>query len=118
MKLIGSIYYNKEELIYSDDLIRFKQGGINQIPSEVDSEYLSDWAYFLSKPWSASNIKYITKINQAAKNDNEFYVTIYEVVGYDALTANIRGYGKTPQESMQKCIDNYNKIQSTYNVEH
>ena len=67
MKLIGSIYYNKEELIYSDDLIRFKQGGINQIPSEVDSEYLSDWAYFLSKPWSASNIKYITKINQAAK---------------------------------------------------
>lgn len=118
MKLIGSIYYNKEELIYSDDLIRFKQGGINQIPSEVDSEYLSDWAYFLSKSWSASNIKYITKINQAAKDDNEFYVTIYEVVGYDALAANIRGYGKTPQESMQKCIDNYNKIQSTYNVEH
>ena len=48
MRLIGSIYYNKEELIYSDDLTRFTQGGINQIPSDVDSEYLSDWAYFLS----------------------------------------------------------------------
>ena len=36
---------------------------------------------------------------------------------YDGIISDIRGYGETPQESMQNCIDNYNNIQEKYNKE-
>ena len=64
-----------------------------------------------------SDLEYITKIYQNSENENDKYVTIYQVTCYDGIISDIRGYGETPQESMQNCIDNYNNIQEKYNKE-
>ena len=117
MRIVGRILYSEEELIYSEDMKEFKQGGKEKLPSIVDSEYIKDWAFLLSKPWSYSDLEYITKIYQNSENENDKYVTIYQVTCYDGIISDIRGYGETPQESMQNCIDNYNNIQEKYNKE-
>ena len=38
------------------------------------------------------------------------YRTYYQVVGYEEITAVVYGYGNTPQESLQDCINHFEHL--------
>ena len=68
--------------------------------------------------------KYIeSEIYTISRGKPAVYVEKYEtsdvdqVVGYKYATAIVYGYGNTPQESLQDCINNFNYLQKKYNKE-
>ena len=104
--------------IYSDDFEKFyKDKSI-----ELAKEELEVWSTWLNSPWSQTYEKYITEINCRDEytkliKDDPIYRTYYQVVGYEYVTAIVYGYGNTPQESLQDCINNFNYLQKKYNKE-
>ena len=121
MKKVGELeLFSREDSfnIYSDDFEKFyKDKNI-----ELTKEELEEWSTWLNSPWLQSYKKYITEINcrdgytKLIKED-PIYRTYYQVVGYEYVTAIVYGYGNTPQESVQDCINHFEYLQKTYNKE-
>ena len=104
--------------IYADDFEKFYKD--NNI--ELTEEELNEWSTWLNSPWLQSYMKYFTEINcrdgyTTLIKEDPIYRTYYQVIGYEYVTAIVYGYGNTPQESLQDCINNFNYLQKKYNKE-
>ncbi|MDD4089927.1 MAG: hypothetical protein PHP29_09585 [Tissierellia bacterium] len=109
--LVGIMYVTEEETLFN---INGNNGFTNT------EEELKDLAVCINSPWSQTDEKYTITYNckdsYTEKNPNEpNWKCEYEVIGYDMITTVIYGYGDTPQESLQNCIDLFNRLQKEYN---
>lgn len=83
-------------------------------------EELERFAVCSNSPWSQVNEKYRIRYNcvdgYTGKDKSEpDWECTYEVVGYDMITSIIYGYGDTPQEALENCVNLFNKLQKEYN---
>lgn len=123
MKLIGYLIDDIGDEIFKVYTEDFKKFYKNQEKKELlDQEDLKMWSEWLNSPWSQEFEKYITELNcidsYTPMDENESdYRTYYQVVGYEYVAAIVYGYGNTPQESVQDCINHFEYLQKTYNKE-
>lgn len=116
MKKVGEIEIPLDEDIYdilSDDFEKFYK----ENNTELTEEELEEWSKWLNSPWLEECEKYVTETNSRDDNTNAIYQTYYQVIGYESTSAIVYGYGNTPQESLQDCINNFNYLQEKYNKE-
>lgn len=109
--LIGVLYDMDEEEI------QFHSNNEEFINS---TEELQRLALYANSPWSQTHQTYVIKFNckdsytkKASKCPN--FVCICSVVGYEAITSEIYGYGETPQEALDDCIKMFDRLQKEYN---
>ena len=123
MKLIGYLIDDIGDetfKVYTEDFKKFYK---NQEQKELlDQDDLEMWSEWLNSPWSQEFEKYITELNcidsYTPMDENEpDYRTYYQVVGYEGITAIVYGYGNTPQESLQDCINHFEYLRKEYNKE-
>jgi len=85
-------------------------------------EELKDFAVGLNSPWGQADetytIKYNCKDDWTEKDKSKpDWKCEYEVIGADMFTSVLYGFGDTPNDALQNCIDIFNKLQSIYNKE-
>lgn len=86
------------------------------------SEFLEEFAVCLNSPWGQSQEKYTIKYNckdsYTEKDESEpDWKCEYKVIGYELITSEIYGYGNTPQEALENCINLFERLQKEFNKE-
>lgn len=90
----------------------------------VEDDYAKEDMYRITlgsnSPWSQTDFTWEvstnTKDSYTEKDPSTpDYKCIYTVVGYDAITTEIYGYGQSPQEALQDCINLFDRLQKEYN---
>jgi hypothetical protein len=84
------------------------------------SEELKDLALWINSPWSYEEEKYTITCKEldfveGEDRYNAQWECEYEVIGYDAITAVIYGYGGSPSEAFMSCTDLFERLQQEYN---
>ena len=114
----GWLYFNKENEFnyYTDDFQTFYKDN----DEELSDEALSEWAICVNSPWSQINETYEVKLNckdAYTKMDANapLWKCKYHVIGYDAISASIFGYGDTEVEALKDCKNHFEMLQDKYN---
>ena len=121
MKKAGSLsFFDNGDIleIYTDNFKEFYTNE-NILLNQEDLEMWSEW---LNSPWSQEHEKYIIELNcidayTPMDKKEPSYRAYYQIVGYEGITAVVYGYGNTPQESLQDCMNHFEYLQKEYNKE-
>lgn len=112
----------KEEEFYTEDYINFctENDDVFTINSGTSENPINDWVYCLLHPWSIADEDYTVEPNYknayaTISQDVPQYRCIYSVLAYEFVAAELRAYGDTPQEALQKCITALEMLKVKYN---
>lgn len=116
--LAGYFSYEDIKYFYTEDFNVFYKDENKK--HQLTNDDLKEWSIWLNSPWSQTNKSWIIKYNcestyKTMSKNNPIFKCEYEIVGYDGISAGIRGYGNTQQEALQGCINHFNFLQSKYN---
>ena len=116
MRKIGILDIFTEYLEYFKDNDKI----VDENQKEIKKEDLEELAVWINSPWSQSNERYKIEVNckdgySPIPEGEPVWRCLYTAVGYEATTATIIGYGITPDESLQDCIELFRTLQKEYN---
>lgn len=118
MKICGYLLddYGKTVFnVYSDNFAEFY---IDENSEKLlNQDELEQWSIWLKSSWIKDDEIYVTEFNKSSKENEQKYRTYYQVIGYEGITAVVYGYGNTPQESLQDCMNHFEYLQKEYNKE-
>ena len=116
----GSVSKDNDIKFYQSQ--EFPPGFYNENEVQYPDKQLEDLALLINSPWSQADESYTIKINckdryTAMDHEDPKWKCEYKVVGYDAITAAIFGYGNTEEEALADCKRLFRLLQKNYNKE-
>lgn len=117
LKKIGTFNYIESfEYFGNDDLSIIKDNN-NKV---LTNEDLNDWAVWINSPWSQNNEKYTIKCNcedsyTKMEKDKPIWRCEYLIIGFEAITSSVIGYGFSEEEALKNCKDLFKYLQKNYN---
>lgn len=114
MRKYGSLFFGEHLFdVYAEETFdKFYED--EEKKTELNKEDIRSWTEWLTSTWPDKLESYTIEVMQDSIYDDPLYIAYYNMIGYYELSSTIYGYGKTPQDALQDCINHMEYLKKIY----